>query len=46
MTIDKRRQHYETLFASYPDVVDTEAVRIMLGGVSNKTVFKLFGKGI
>lgn len=45
MEINEKRQHYETLFASYPDVVDTEVVRKMLGGIGICTVWKLIRAG-
>ena len=45
MEIDKKRQHYEALFTRYPDVVDTETVREMLGGIGICTVLKLIRKG-
>lgn len=45
MKIDEKRQHYETLFASFPDVVDTVAVKQMLGGIGIGTVLKLIQEG-
>jgi len=45
MKTDKNRQYYEDLFANHPDVVDTEAVRVMLGGVGINTVWKLIKSG-
>jgi len=45
MKIDKNRQYYEDLFANRPDVVDTEAVRVMLGGVGLNTVWNLIKSG-
>lgn len=45
MKIDEKRQYYETLFASYPDVVDTEVARQMLGGIGICTVLKLIHEG-
>lgn len=45
MEKDSRRQYYERLFESYPDVVDTEIVRKMLGGVGMGTVWKLIRQG-
>ena len=41
----KNRQYYEKLFAKYPDVLDTEEVRLMLGGVAIATVWKLIRRG-
>jgi len=41
----KNRQYYEKLFAKYPDVLDTEEVRLMLGGIAIATVWKLIRRG-
>lgn len=35
------RNYYELLFVAYPDVVTTKELRIMLGGVCEKTVLTL-----
>jgi len=35
----------EQLFAEYPDVVDVRQLRKMLGGVGNKTAYKLLHEG-
>ena len=45
MKLKKNRKHYETLFDSYPDVVDTETVKKMLGGIGICTVWKLIKNG-
>ena len=45
MSRKKGRKHYEALFNSYPDVVDTETARIMLGGIGICTVWKLIRDG-
>ena len=45
MEKSKNRQYYEVLFAKYPDVVDTETVRVMLGGIGICTVWKLIRRG-
>ena len=34
----KNRQHYEKLFSDQPDVLDTETVRQLLGGIAIGTV--------
>jgi len=39
------RGHYEKPFAKYPDVLDTEEVRAMLGGIAIATVWKLIRRG-
>jgi hypothetical protein len=41
----KTRQYYEMIFSEYPDVVDTETVRAMLGGIGICTVWKLIRGG-
>ena len=41
----KNRQYYEKLFDDYPDVIDTDTVRVMLGGIGICTVRKLIGNG-
>ena len=35
----------EQLFSEYPDVVDVRQLRKMLGGVGNKTAYKLLHEG-
>ena len=45
MKKQKNRQYYEVLFGKYPDVVDTETVRAMLGGIGISTVLKLIKNG-
>lgn len=41
----KTRAYYETLFRDYGDVVDTETIRIMMGGICMNTVLKLIRSG-
>jgi len=41
----KNRQSYEELFNSQPDVLDTETVCQMLGGIGMTTVLKLIRGG-
>ena len=41
MENENKRQYYYRLFEGYPDVVDTETVREMLGGIGIGTVWKL-----
>jgi len=45
MNEKKNWQYYETMFGAYPDVVDTETVRTMLGGIGICTVWKLIQSG-
>ena len=33
---------YKLLFADYPDVVNVEQMREMLGGICDKTAYKLY----
>jgi len=40
------RDYYTRLFESYPDVVDLDTLRIMLGGVSDSFVRRILQKGI
>lgn len=35
------RKHYELQFSSYPDVVTTNDLRVMLGGICEKTAYGL-----
>ena len=37
----KKREYYENLFASYPDVVTLQEFREMLGGIGDGTARKL-----
>ena len=39
------REHYEKLFASYPDVVRMDQFRAMLGGVTEVTALKILEQG-
>jgi len=39
------RSYYEKKFAKYPDVLNTEEVRIILGGIAITTVWKLIRRG-
>ena len=39
------REHYEKLFAAYPDVVRMEDFRAMLGGVTEVTALKILEQG-
>ena len=41
----KDRNYYEKLFSNQPDVLDTEMVRQLLGGVSISTISKLIRGG-
>lgn len=36
---------YKLLFADYPDVVNVEQMREMLGGICDKTAYRLCGLG-
>ncbi len=39
-------EHYKRdMFAEYPDVVDVEQLRRMLGGISRKLAYRLFASG-
>ncbi len=37
----RNRQHYEKLYAKYPDLVTLEQFRSMLGGIGDSTARKL-----
>ncbi len=39
------REHYEKLFADYPDVVSLKEFRLMLGGITEKTALKILEQG-
>ena len=39
------RDHYEKLFAEYPDVVSLKEFRLMLGGITEKTALKILEQG-
>lgn len=39
------REHYEKMFAAYPDVVRIDELRAMLGGVTEATVLKILEQG-
>ena len=39
------REHYETMFADYPDLVRVKDFRVMLGGVTEKTAIKILEQG-
>lgn len=39
------REHYENLFANYPDVVLLKDFRLMLGGITEKTALKILEQG-
>lgn len=41
----RTREHYEKLFAAYPDVVRMEDFRAMLGGVTEVTALKILEQG-
>jgi len=41
----ENRQYYEKLFSNQPDVLDTETVRQLLGGIGITTVWKLIRRG-
>ena len=41
----KDRQYYEKLFSDQPDVMNTETVRQLLGGIAIGTVWKLIRRG-
>lgn len=41
----RNRHYYDKLFENYPDVIDTETVRGMLGGIGIGTVWKLIRSG-
>ena len=45
MEAKRNRKYYEVRFAKYPDVLDTEQVRVMLGGIAIATVWKLIRRG-
>lgn len=45
MVSKKNRKNYEALFQDYPDIIDTETARIMLGGIDVRTVLKLIKRG-
>jgi len=42
---DKNYDYYEKLFSNQPDVLDTEIVRQLLGGISITTVWKMIRFG-
>ncbi|MDY2810330.1 MAG: DNA-binding protein, partial [Candidatus Faecousia sp.] len=39
------REHYEKLFADYPDLVRIQQFRTMLGGVTEATALKILEQG-
>lgn len=39
------REHYEKMFATYPDVVRIDELRAMLGGVTEATALKILEQG-
>ena len=39
------REHYEKLFANYPDVISLKEFRLMLGGITEKTALKILEHG-
>jgi excisionase family DNA binding protein len=39
-------QGYKLMFCDYPDVVDVDAMRIMLGGIGKRTAYRLLRDGI
>ena len=41
----RMRTHYEKLFAAYPDVVNVQQMCEMLGGICDKTAYKLLRSG-
>ena len=41
----ENREYYEKLFEPYPDVVDLETLRTMLGGVSELFIRHILQKG-
>lgn len=40
------RNYYELLFMAYPDVVTAKELKVMLGGVCEKTVFSMLRKNV
>jgi len=39
------REHYEKMYADYPDLVRIKDFRVMLGGVTEKTALKILEQG-
>lgn len=39
-------QGYKLMFKEYPDVVDVDAMRVMLGGIGKKTAYRLLRDGV
>lgn len=46
MGINEIKSYYSLMFKEYPDVVNVEQLCSMLGGLSEKTVYKLLKEGI
>ena len=39
-------QGYKLMFQEYPDVVDVDTMRVMLGGIGKRTAYRLLRDGI
>lgn len=37
---------YKLMFQEYPDVVDVDAMRVMLGGIGKRTAYRLLRNGV